>query len=141
MAAEYSYITPQTVAENENILFMNGSNACKKGFITHRNGAGLFRLKSGSCGGIYEVTFTANIAIATGGTVAPISVALQEDGETLGNAIATVTPAAVGDFVNVSISTLIPVTCGCCASVSIENVSTGNAIDVTNANIIFNRVG
>lgn len=139
--AEYSYTPLQTITENENVLFLNGERQCKRGFICHRSGAGIFRLKStNNCKTIYRVTFTANIAIATGGTVGPISVALQEDGETLGNAIATVTPAAVGDFFAVSISTLVPVSWGCCATVSIENTS-ATPIDVTNANIIVECVG
>lgn len=141
MAAEYSYIPTQTVSENSNILFADGERACKKGFITHRSGAGIFRLKGSSngCQAVYRVTFDGNIAIATGGTVGTISVALQEDGETLGNAVATVTPMGVGDFFNVSLSTFISIPCGCCVTVSIENIS-DTAIDVSNANIIFDRV-
>lgn len=142
MAAEYSYIPVQTVAEDENILFLDGDRACKKGLITHRSGAGIFRLKGSNncCKAIYRVTFNANIAVAEGGTVAPISVALQEDGETLGNAVAVVTPAAVGDFQNVSLSTFIVIPCGCCVTVSVENITDGTAIDVQNANIIIDRV-
>lgn len=142
MAAEYSNIPVQTVAENENVLFLDGDRACRKGCITHRSGSGVFRLKgaSNTCKTIYKVQFDANIAVATGGTVGPISVALQEDGETIGNALATVTPAAIGDFFNVSLATFIVIPCGCCVTVSVENVSTGTAIDVRNANIIFDRV-
>ena len=66
--------------------------------------------------------------------------ALQEDGETLQNAVATVVPAAIGDFFNVSLTTFIVIPCGCCVTVSVENISDGTAIDVTNANIIFDRV-
>ena len=142
MAAEYSYIPVQTVAEDENILFLDGDRACRKGLITHRSGAGIFRLKGSNngCKAIYRVTFNANIAVAEGGTVAPISIALQEDGETLGNAVAIVTPAAVGDFFNVSLSTFIVIPCGCCVTVSVENITDGTAIDVQNANIIVDRV-
>lgn len=142
MAVEYSYPLLQTVAEDENILFLDGNRACKKGLISHRSGAGIFRLKGANngCKAIYRVQFNANIAVATGGTVAPISVALQEDGETLTNAIATVTPAAVGDFFNVNLSTFIVIPCGCCVTISVENISDGTAIDVTNANIIIDRV-
>ena len=142
MAAEYSFIPVQTVAEDANILFTDGDRACRKGFITHRSGSGVFRLKGASngCKAIYKVEFNANIAVATGGTVGPISVALQEDGETLGNAVAIVTPAAIGDFFNVSLSTFIYIPCGCCVTVSVENVSDGTAIDVANANIVFERV-
>ena len=86
------------------------------------------------------MTFDANIAVADGGTVGEISVSLVIDGEPVGNAVAIVTPAAVGDFFNVSISTFVDIPCGCCASVAVENTSTGTAIDVQNANIIFDRV-
>lgn len=139
MAAEYSFVPVQTVAEDENILFTDGDRACKKGFITHRSGSGVFRLKGTGCRAIYKVEFNANIAVATGGTVGPISVALQEDGETIGNAVAIVTPAAVGDFFNVSLSTFVYIPCNCCVTVSVENTS-GTPIDVSNANIVFERV-
>ena len=142
MAAEYSAITAQTIAVDENVIFTNGSRACRKGFIQHRDTSGIFFLKgSNGCNkAVYRVTFNGNIAIAEGGTVEPISIALTINGEQLGNALATVTPAAVGDFFNVSISTFIDVPCGCCVTVSVENVSDTTAIDVTNANIIFDRV-
>lgn len=142
MAAEYSYPLVQTVAEDENIIFLDGDRCCKKGYITHRSGSGVFRLKGAgnACKTVYRVTFNANIAVAEGGTVGAISVALQEDGETLQNAVATVTPAAIGDFFNVSLTTFIVIPCGCCVTVSVENISDGTAIDVTNSNIIFDRV-
>lgn len=145
MAAEYSYALSQVVAEDENILFLDGDRACKKGFVTHRSGAGIFRLKGAgnSCKTIYRITFNANIAVAPadeGGVLAPISVALQEDGETLTNAVATVTPAAIGDFFNVSLSTFVVIPCGCCVTVSVENISDGTSIEVENANLIIDRV-
>ena len=146
--AEYSYPLVQTVVEDENIIFLDGDRCCKKGYITHRSGAGLFRLKGATngCKAVYRVTFNANIAVAEGGVVGPISVALQEDGEILTNAVAVVTPAAVGvpdtlaNFFNVSLTTFIVIPCGCCVTVSVENTSDGTAIDVANANIIFDRV-
>ena len=142
MAAEYSAIAAQTVAVDENVLFNNGCRACRKGFIQHRDDSGIFFLKGSSngCRSVYRVVFDGNIAIATGGTVEPISVALTINGEALGNATATVTPAAIGDFFNVSITTFVEIPCGCCVTVSVKNVSDTTAIDVTNANIIFDRV-
>lgn len=151
MAAEYSYPLVQTVAEDENIIFLDGDRCCKKGYITHRSGSGVFRLKGAgnACKTVYRVTFNANIAVSAaddGGVVGPISVAIQEDGETLQNAVATVTPTVAEAFFNVSLSTFIIIPCGCCVTVSVENVSVGaagaagSAIDVTNANIIFDRV-
>lgn len=140
--AEYSYTLTQTVGSEANILFLDGDRCCRKGYVTHRSGSGVFRLKGASNGmkAIYRVSFNANIAVAAGGTVGPISVGLQEDGETLGNAVAIVTPAAVGDFFNVSIDTFVVIPCGCCVTVSVENITDGTAIDVANANIIFERI-
>ena len=142
MAAEYSAITAQTVAVDENVIFTNGSRACRKGFVQHRDTSGIFFLKGATngCKAVYRVTFDGNIAIATGGTVEPISIALTINGEELGNALATVTPAAIGDFFNVSVTTFIEIPCGCCVTVSVENVSDTTDIDVQNANIIFDRV-
>ena len=142
MAAEYSAVAVQTVAVDDNILFDNGSRACRKGFVQHRDDSGIFFLKGATngCRAVYRVTFNGNIAIATGGTVEPISVALTINGEALGNATATVTPAAIGDFFNVSVTTFIEIPCGCCVTVSVENVSDTTAIDLTNGNVIFDRV-
>lgn len=142
MAAEYSAVSVQTVAVDDNIIFGNGNRACRKGFVQHRDDSGIFFLKgSNGCNkAVYRVTFNGNIAIAEGGTVEPISIALTINGEELGNALATVTPAAIGDFFNVSVTTFIEIPCGCCVTVSVENVSDTTAIDVSNANIIFDRV-
>lgn len=142
MAAEYSFVPLQTVDVDENVIFTEGSRACHKGFIQHRDNSGIFFLKgaNNSCKAVYRVTFNGNIAIAEGGTIEPISIALTINGEQLQNALATVTPAAIGDFFNVSVTTFIEIPCGCCVTVSVENVSDTAGIDVTNANIIFDRV-
>ena len=142
MASEYSNIALQTVAVDDNVLFNNGNRACRKGFISHRDDSGIFFLKGATncCKAIYKVHFDGNIAIATGGTVEPISVAITINGEALGNATAIATPAAIGEFWNVAITTFIDIPCGCCVTVSVENTSATTAIEVTNANIIFERV-
>ena len=147
MAAEYTAVTLQTVDVDDNIIFANSFRACRKGFIEHRNDSGLFFLKGASngCRAVYRVTFDGNIAAsaaADGGVLGPISIALTINGEPLGNATAIVTPAALAtDFFNVSITTFIDVPCNCCVTVSVENVSDNDSsIDVTNANIIFDRV-
>ena len=145
MAAEYSYTPIQTVPADDNILFMNGSRCCKKGYIQHRDDSGIFTLKGGinGCKAVYKAQFNANIAdsaAADGGVLEPISVALTYNGEVLRNALAIVTPAAIGDYLNVSVSTFIEIPCGCCVSIAVENTSATTAIDVQNANIIFDRV-
>lgn len=145
MAAEYSFVPTQTVAVDENVVFMEGSRACHKGFIQHRDDSGIFFLKGSGNGykAVYRVTFEGNIAVAPaadGGVLEPISVALTINGEELRNALAIVTPAAIGDFFHVSVTTFIEIPCSCCVTVSVENVSDTSAIDVANANIIFDRV-
>lgn len=142
MAAEYSFVPVQTIGVDENVTFMEGARACRKGFISHRDNSGIFFLKGSNngCKAVYRVTFDGNIAVATGGTVEPISVALTINGEELTNALATVTPAAIGDFFHVSVTTFIEIPCSCCVTVSVENVSDTTDIDVANANIIFDRV-
>ena len=145
--AEYSAVALQTVDVDDNIIFTNSFRACRKGFIEHRNDSGIFTLKgsSNSCRATYRVTFDGNIAAsvaADGGVLGPISIALTINGEALGNATAIVTPAALAtDFFNVSVTTFIDIPCGCCVTVGVENVSDNDSsIDVTNANIIFDRV-
>ena len=147
MAAEYSGISLQTVDVDNNIIFANSFRACRKGFIEHRNDSGIFTLKGASNGSraVYRVTFDGNIAAsaaADGGVLGPISIALTINNEPLGNATAIVTPAALAtDFFNVSITTFIDVPCNCCVTVSVKKVSDNDSsIDVTNANIIFDRV-
>lgn len=145
MAAEYSFVQSQIVAVNDNIIFNNGCRSCKKGLISHRDDSGIFFLKGASqgCKAVYRVTFVANVAVAPaadGGVLEPVSVALAINGETLGNATAVVTPAAIGDAFNVSLTTFIEILCSCCVTVSVENTSATTAIEVTNANVIFDRV-
>lgn len=140
--AEYSFVSTQTVAVDENVLFANGNRCCKKGYVQHRDDSGIFYLKgiTNQCKATYKVSFIANIAIAEGGTVEPISVALTINGEALGNATAVVTPTVIGSFTNVTVSTLIDVPYGCCVTISVENTSDTTAIDVVNANLIIDRV-
>lgn len=141
--AEYSAIPLQTIGVDENVIFNNGNRACRKGYISHRDDSGVFFLKGSGCRAIYRVTFNGNIAVAPaadGGVLEPISVALTINGETLGNATAIVTPAAIGNFFNVSITTFVDIPCGCCVTVSVENTSPTSAIEVENSNIIFDRV-
>lgn len=140
--AEYSYPLVQTVEADENVLFLNGNRCCRKGLVLHNDSSGIFRLKgsSNTCKTVYKVQFNANIAIATGGTIEPISLAIVQNGEVLRNAVATVTPVAVGDFFNVSIATFIEIPCSCCDTIAIQNVSDTTAIDVINSNLIIERV-
>ena len=140
--AQYSIAATQTVAAGNNINFTEQTGCNRSCNIVHRVGSGIFTLRGASncCNPAkYRITFDGNIAVATGGTVGAISVALAISGEPLYSATAIETPAAVGEFNNVSISKEITVPCNCCLTVAIENTS-GTPIDVANANIIVERV-
>jgi hypothetical protein len=147
MAAEYSYPLTQTVAVDENILFLNGDRCCKKGFIVHNDSSGVFRLK-GICKNcapraIYKVNFHANVAVAPaddGGVLEPIVIALSQNGETARNTVSVVTPAAIGDQWVINFETLIELPCGCCDTISVRNISANTSIEVENANILFERI-
>lgn len=141
MASEYNYPLVQTVAVDENVLFLNGNRCCKKGYIVHNDSSGIFRIKGDprSCKTIYKVHFNANIAIAEGGTVGEISVALVQNGEVLRNAVGTVTPTVAEAFFNTGFETFIELPCGCCDTISVRNIS-DTPIDVINANIIIDRI-
>ena len=147
MAVELTAPAVQTIQYGGNVLFTDSPVRCSRGYVVHRDGAGIITLRGANCQcrARYKVTFGGNIAIATGGTVNAISVAIAIDGEPLPSTIMTVTPAAVGDFFSVSRTVFVDVPCGCCVTIAVENISataTGVAIpiDVVNANIVIERV-
>lgn len=139
--AEYTNVVLQNVAENANVVFSETPFGCNKNYVNHREGSGIFTLRgiTNQCRALYKVSFGANIAIPTGGTVEEISIALSIEGEALGASTAIVTPAAVEEFFNVFVAAYIPVDRGCCLTVSVKNTS-GQAIDVQNANLIIERI-
>ena len=147
MAAEYSYPLTQTVAVDKNILFLNGDRCCKRGYIIHNNTSGVFRLK-GICKNcatraVYKVNFHANVAVAPaadGGVLEPVTLSITQNGETMLNTVSTVTPAAIGDLWVINFETLIELPCGCCDTISVRNISATTAIEVENANIMFERI-
>ena len=139
--AEYSSAAAQTVAQSQNVLFTETEIPCNRGFVLHREGSGLFTLRSArnTCFARYVVTFGANIAVPVGGTADEISLAIAINGEPLASSTMITTPAAVGDFDNVGRSITVTVPTGCCLTVSVRNTST-QAITVQNANINITRV-
>ena len=132
--------TLQTVNSNQNVLFTE-TVICGNCSITHRDGSGLVTLRGLTNQGRarFKVTFGGNIAIPTGGTVEPISLAISLDGEAIATTNMTVTPAAVGDFWNVFSAIFIEVPRCCCSTVGVQNISE-QAIEVQNANLIVERV-
>ena len=109
--------------------------------ITHRDGSGLINLRglTNQCRARYRVSFGGNIAVPTGQTVGPISLAIAIDGEAIPATTMIETPAAVEEFSNVYSSVFIDVPRGCCVSVSVRNIS-DIPVEVQNANLIAERV-
>lgn len=131
----------QEVGINQNILFTDtiSSGNCA---IYHRSGSGLVTVKgltNTQCRARYRVSFGANIAIPTGGTVEPISVAIALDGEPLASTFMISTPAAVEEYNSVSRDTFIDIPRGCCSTISVKNINP-QEINVQNANLVVERV-
>lgn len=129
----------QTVQANQNVYFTD-TVICGNGSISHRDDSGLVTLRgvTNQCRARFMVTFGGNIAVPTGGTVGPISLAIAIEGEAVPATTMIVTPAAVEQFFNVKSSVFIDVPRGCCTSISVQNVS-DEAIVVQNANLIITR--
>ena len=129
----------QTVQANQNVYFTD-TVICGNASISHRDDSGLVTLRgvTNQCRARFKVSFGGNIAIPTGGTVGPISLAIAIDGEAVPTTTMIVTPAAVEKFFNVSSSVFVDVPRCCCVTVSVKNTSTDD-IDVQNANLIVTR--
>lgn len=160
MAAEYSANAVQLVQPNASVIFTESPVPCNRGMIFHRDESGIFRLASPTVMGVccrrscccsdfpealYQIGFHANISVPTdpAGTVEPISLAIAIDGEVDPSSIMTVTVPLVSDTAgdNVGADIIVSVPCICrCSSVSVRNVST-QAINVINANIVFDFAG
>ena len=129
---EVTGIALQTVAAGEDVAFtetaVNGTKC-----IVHRQGSGIIKLRgiTNQCKARFLVSYSGNIQIPTGGTIAV-------DGEPLQSTRMIVTPAAVENFFNVSAQAYVDVPCGCCSTVAVQNTST-QAIQVQNSNLIAVR--
>lgn len=131
----------QTVAAGSNVTFTETpiSGNCS---IIHTDGSGLVKLRgltSTQCRARFKVYFGANIAVPTGGTAGAISLALSVDGEPVATTTMIATPAAVGEYFNVSSSIYLDVPACCCSTLGVRNIGTA-AINVQNANLIVERV-
>ena len=142
--AEYRMNAEQTVASNASIVFSNDFFPCNKGLIVHQNDSGLFQVRgvvNNPCAeyGKLKINFSANVAIPTGGTVEPITLAITVNGVTEPATTMISTPAAVEQYNNVSREVEIPIPRGCCQNVAITNTS-GQPIEVQNAIIDLDRI-
>ena len=140
----------ESVSVNTPITY-DSSIPCNRGCVFHEDGTGVFILRgivncSTSCFARYELTFNGNIALPTGGTVAPIALAVSESGETIPASLAIYTPAAVDEYGNVTVTATITVPRGCCFAVAVRNVPANTtdtpapSINVQNATLRVKRV-
>ena len=146
---EFIYNEVQPVALNQAAV-LNNSIECRKGYVIHENGSGLIILRgiTNQCFATYQVTFNGNIAVPTGGTAGPIAIAVTVNGEPRLTSRAIYTPAAVGDYGNVTSTAIIKVPRGCCFSISVESipasadptVTPAPVINMQNANLVINRI-
>ena len=151
--AEFTYNPIQLVQPNQQVT-LNTTIGCPKGYVLHREGSGIVTLRgivNNNCGCFarYQVTFNGNIAIPTGGTASPISVAIAIDGEPVLTSTAIFSPSAVDTYGNVTSTAIVTVPKGCCFNVTVENTSAipttpaganAPAINVQNANLVVTRI-
>lgn len=139
--AEFTADALQNVSVNQNVLFTSEIPCTRNCAIVHRPGSGLITLRgiTKQCRARFKVFFSGNIQIPTGGTVAPIALAIATNGEGINSTSMIQTPAAVNQFNNVASAVYLDVPCDCCIQVSVKNIST-QPINVQNANLIVERV-
>ena len=113
--AEFTSVAAQTVAQNSNVIWTDTpvQGNCS---IVHREGSGLITLRgiTNQCRARYRVSFGGNIAIPTGGTVEPISMAIAINGEPVASTTMISTPGATDSYNNVFSAIFLDVPKGCC---------------------------
>ena len=91
------------LAFNKDCIRTRCANCC--GFLQHNEGSPIYKILEG---GLYEVTFNANVTSATAGTVA---LALFMDGQIVPGTTVIETIATAGDYSNVAFTKKIKVCC------------------------------
>lgn len=143
--AEFTYNPVQEVQPDQPVI-LNTTIGCNRGYVLHRNESGLVTLRGivnnpQGCFARYQCTFNGNIAVPEGGTAGEIAIALAIDGEPILTSKAISTPTVADSYSNVTSTAIITVPRGCCAKMSVENVSAGTtAINVQNANLVVSRI-
>lgn len=117
----------ETVALNQPIPFID-SIPCNKGYIYHQSGTGIIILR-----GIvnnptayfarYNIVFTGNVAIPTGGAITPVATAIVVSGESRDGSRSIYSPTVVDSYGSVTSRATIDVPRGCCFTVSVEYVN------------------
>lgn len=148
--AEYLANAQQLVPLNAAAVF-TASIPCNRGYVYHEDGTGVFTLRgiTSNCFARYQVTFNGNIAIPEGGTAGvPIAMGITLNGEVRQTSIATVTPAEVQEYNNITSTAIITVPRGCCFSVAVravtpevdEAITPAPTLELRNANLVITRI-
>lgn len=127
MAEYLTRDTVEAVALNNPIQFID-SIPCRKGYVYHQSGSGIFTLRGivnnpSACVARYDIEFTGNVAIPTGGAITPIATAIVVSGEEQNGSRSIFTPAAVDEYGSVTSRATVDVPKGCCFTVAVEYVN------------------
>ena len=113
---DFTILTSNTSSVNfeEDDIRTRKANCC--GWLQHNEGSPLYKILTG---GLYEVSFNANVSSATAGVVA---LGLYQDGVLLEGTQMIATIETAGDFVNISFDKIIEVCCRGDANLYIASV-------------------
>lgn len=110
---------------NDDVI-TRSANCC--GWLQHTEGSPIYKILDG---GLYEVSFNANVTSATAGTVA---LGLYQDGVLIPGTTVIAEVATAGDYYNVSFDKLIKICCRGDVTLTIQsvpNVTTGATLPGT----------
>jgi hypothetical protein len=135
--AEYLFNANQNVALNQSAIFEN-TIPCPRRNVLHENQTGFFILRGAgnNCFARYQVIARGNIAIPEGGTVGPIAMALNVEGQIRPTSKSIVTPAAVEEFGNFTSTAIVTVPKGCCFTLGLTAVPGSDDPTVTPVPVI-----
>lgn len=115
-----------TIAFNRDDIRTRSANCC--GWLQHEEGSPIYKILEG---GLYEVSFNANVTSATAGTVA---LGLYQDGILVPGTTQIVEVATAGNYYNVSFNKFLKICCRGDATLtvaSVPNVVTGATLPGT----------
>lgn len=97
-------------------LRTRSANCYCNGWLQHNEGSPLYKIL---CGGIYEVTFNANVTSAVAGTVA---LGLYQDGILIPGTTMIAQITTAGDYVNISFDKKLRICCNGDATLTVQAV-------------------
>lgn len=97
-------------------LRTRSANCYCNGWLQHNEGSPLYKIL---CGGIYEITFNANVTSAVAGTVA---LGLYQDGVLIPGTTMIAQITTAGDYVNISFDKKLRICCNGDATLTVQAV-------------------